>query len=1168
MRGLSAKLLLSTILTCGSVGPAFAQITTDGTTPTTCNGGGCISSTGAVSIAGGVIAGSNQFHSFTDFNIAAGDSATFNGPAGLSNVISRVTGGIPTNIFGSLVSNVDGADFYFLNPNGIMVGDSASIDVPGGFHVAALEELGAVSGETFGTGASSSFFASSPASFGFSGQSADLQFHTDILAFGGAVTLAGNGVQVGDNTEPEVVLYTPLDLNVVSGSDGQFSMNTRLVSEDFVRADLTLENVMIDTFQVLSFDKAGSISIFGADVNLDTARFDLSATGNNFDFGPAGDFLLVSDALIATDVLINSSAFNGTVSGLIGIGADGDAVFTDFDIISAVEGGSVGQGIAIGVGGRLELLGASEILSVSANQAGQNDLSAGPIVVFADSLLLAEQSTIQTSSLSGGSDASPIIIQVTNDIELAAGPDNFGSGPEFFAINVPTPTIFSTTRSAANGGNIVISAASMNNNGGNINSSSFGDGGNPGSISLNIENDLTIQYDGALEGVASGLGVQQLGQSSDGSDSFIIINAGSFLLSGFATVTTAVASNGNGAGIKITVEENTTVSNDASISARSAIQGNPALPINQINDGFSTGSITIETGSLIVDDGVISTTTNSPHDSGLVDITVRDSFLLDGGEISSASGDSSNTVVAVATENLGDAGDLRFTIGGLTTLSGGEISSSTLIDGRAGTISLETNGLVLSGASEIASSTSGSGNAGSIDITASMSTISGDETSTISTSTSSAGDAGSISIDAETILAGFDVRSASEGSGSAGNIQIASNVFELQNGNEVSTTGGSDTGQSEISVTANDSLVLRGEVTTTTTSALDAGDISIVAGTALFEGPSVSTNTIGRGDAGDVIINVDSLLVRGTLDEFNELVGENVSSRSQVFGADMAAGNAGDVIIMSVGDVILENGAQIQSESDSPFEDGGFAGDVSVTVTDGRLILRENAEIGSTGFEVPGGNISISVSDLISLADESSIEIGALTSGGDLTINLGSEGVLVLSGNSFINTDAGRAFSEEFGGIIDDESGAGGAISIGPIESGKPILIVLLDSLITARGDNPLARLDIDSGAFLLQDNRSQITIDGTITTPDAQAGGDTEQLDEGFENADQVLASQCAAQKGGAASTLASMPNMGLAVDSKLKPSPFGGVIFYDNDGSRVETASNHNWKIDGECL
>ena len=65
--------------------------------------------------------GKNLFHSFSVFNINAGESATFTGSDSINNVISRVTGSSGTTINGPLISEIANADFYFINPKHILL---------------------------------------------------------------------------------------------------------------------------------------------------------------------------------------------------------------------------------------------------------------------------------------------------------------------------------------------------------------------------------------------------------------------------------------------------------------------------------------------------------------------------------------------------------------------------------------------------------------------------------------------------------------------------------------------------------------------------------------------------------------------------------------------------------------------------------------------------------------------------------------------------------------------------------------------------------------------------------------------------------------------------------------------------------------------------------------
>jgi filamentous hemagglutinin family protein len=83
-------------------------------------------------IEGGARRGINLFHSFREFNIDEGRGAYFTNPNGVQNILSRVTGTNPSNILGTL--GVRGnANLFLINPNGIIFGQNASLDINGSF---------------------------------------------------------------------------------------------------------------------------------------------------------------------------------------------------------------------------------------------------------------------------------------------------------------------------------------------------------------------------------------------------------------------------------------------------------------------------------------------------------------------------------------------------------------------------------------------------------------------------------------------------------------------------------------------------------------------------------------------------------------------------------------------------------------------------------------------------------------------------------------------------------------------------------------------------------------------------------------------------------------------------------------------------------------------------
>src|SRR5207244_10541618 len=89
----------------------------------------------------GAVRGNNLFHSFAQFDLKAGDVATFSGPANIQNILSRVTGGSPSSINGTIRSDIAGANFFFINPSGIMFGPNAVVDVSGSFAASTANYL-------------------------------------------------------------------------------------------------------------------------------------------------------------------------------------------------------------------------------------------------------------------------------------------------------------------------------------------------------------------------------------------------------------------------------------------------------------------------------------------------------------------------------------------------------------------------------------------------------------------------------------------------------------------------------------------------------------------------------------------------------------------------------------------------------------------------------------------------------------------------------------------------------------------------------------------------------------------------------------------------------------------------------------------------------------------
>ncbi len=137
--------------------------------------------------------GNNLFHSFQRFNINNGEQAIFTGAANIKNVISRVTGGQISNIDGLLQSTIGQADFYFLNPAGVVFGANAQIDVPASFYLSSADELRFTDGSIYSATnpAASILTLAQPEAFGFLGnQTGNITIQQSNLSLNSGSTLS------------------------------------------------------------------------------------------------------------------------------------------------------------------------------------------------------------------------------------------------------------------------------------------------------------------------------------------------------------------------------------------------------------------------------------------------------------------------------------------------------------------------------------------------------------------------------------------------------------------------------------------------------------------------------------------------------------------------------------------------------------------------------------------------------------------------------------------------------------------------------------------------------------------------------------------------------------------------------------------------------------------
>lgn len=99
-------------------------------------------------IDGGATRGANLFHSFSEFNVGDGGRVYFTNPAGIQNILTRVTGTNASNILGTLGVNGN-ANLFLINPNGIIFGQNARLDIPGSFVASTASAVNFGNGNQF-----------------------------------------------------------------------------------------------------------------------------------------------------------------------------------------------------------------------------------------------------------------------------------------------------------------------------------------------------------------------------------------------------------------------------------------------------------------------------------------------------------------------------------------------------------------------------------------------------------------------------------------------------------------------------------------------------------------------------------------------------------------------------------------------------------------------------------------------------------------------------------------------------------------------------------------------------------------------------------------------------------------------------------------------------------
>ncbi|GAP98750.1 two-partner secretion domain-containing protein [Leptolyngbya sp. NIES-2104] len=208
--------------------PAIAQVIPDATLPNP----SVVETQGTrSSIIQGTEINGNLFHSFREFSIPTGSSVLFDNATGIRNIFTRVTGGNISSIDGLIQANGT-ANLFLLNPNGILFGANARLNIGGSFTASTGDRLVFDNGEFSATNpeAPPLLTISAPVGLGTPRTGSTIA-NQGQLTVPGSFTLHADQLQVDGqiNAGNDLILRS----NNAISSNAQFNTGSNFWIEDF-----------------------------------------------------------------------------------------------------------------------------------------------------------------------------------------------------------------------------------------------------------------------------------------------------------------------------------------------------------------------------------------------------------------------------------------------------------------------------------------------------------------------------------------------------------------------------------------------------------------------------------------------------------------------------------------------------------------------------------------------------------------------------------------------------------------------------------------------------------------------------------------------------------------------------------------------------------------------
>ena len=569
-------------------------------------------------IEGGTRAGGNLFHSFSSFSVPTGSTAFFNNSINIDNIISRVTGSNISNIDGLIRANGT-ANLFLLNPNGVIFGPNARLDIGGSFIGSTADSINFADGSTFSATAANApplLTVNLPVGLQWGSNSGSIVNRSRVTN--------SNGKTVGLQVQPDKTLAlvggdVTLEGGYLSAPEGRIELagvgdnsQVNLTSTD---NSLALEYLGVENFRDVQMERQASVDVSGApsgsvQVRARTFRVSERSAITSFNLGkqPAGaininatelveligtgtyiqDFLelfnIIEDFGVASDLDFPSGLFSVT----LGTGAGGEIaidtnrlIATNGSFINATTDASGRAGdLTVNASSSVQLTAAALLNSTVPESTGDG----GDITLNTGRLLLQEASLINTSTDSVGR-GGDLAVNASESIELV------GTNLVVAEFDDGTPLVLNTGLFAATTANSSGDAGEMRvltgrlsvRNGAALVVNSLGEG-RPGNLILTATESAEFigSSPGAFTSPSSILATALPSETGIGGGN-VTVTTGDLILKDEGTFTASNLSPGAGGSIEV-VADSILLDNEASIEAETAFGegGNIRLRTQQL----------------------------------------------------------------------------------------------------------------------------------------------------------------------------------------------------------------------------------------------------------------------------------------------------------------------------------------------------------------------------------------------------------------------------------------------------------------------------------------------------------------------------------------------------------------------------------------------------------